>query len=132
MLVVSELVDDAAVGLGWRKPADRQAQRMQVHVAHSLKVEVVGIHGGPGRTAGREGQGLLVCRACMRADACVCLAGETGGITTNTFAPGCPSRLLITRSFSCLVFVYLKPLEMACSVGPEGGEQKHNTDWLSA
>lgn len=48
MLVVGELVDDAAVGLGWGKPADRQAQRMQVQVAHSLKVEVVGIHGGPG------------------------------------------------------------------------------------
>lgn len=58
MLVMSKLVGNAAVGLGWGEPADRQAQRMQVHVAHSLKVEVVGIHGGLGRMAGREGQGL--------------------------------------------------------------------------
>lgn len=58
VLVVSELVGDATAGLGWGEPADWQAQRMQVHVAHSLKVEVVGIHGGLGRMAGREGQGL--------------------------------------------------------------------------
>ena len=59
VLVVGKLVDDAAVGLGWGEPADGQAQRMQVHVAHSLKVEVVGIHGGLGwMVAGREGQGL--------------------------------------------------------------------------
>lgn len=58
VLVMGELVGDAAVGLGWGEPADGQAQRMQVHVAHSLKVEAVGIHGGPGRKAGREGQGL--------------------------------------------------------------------------
>lgn len=56
--MVGKLVDDAAVGLGWGKPADRQAQRMQVHVAHSLKVEGVGIHGGLGQMAGRGGQGL--------------------------------------------------------------------------
>ena len=58
MLVIGKLVDDAAVGLGWGKPADRQAQRMQVYVAHSLKVEAVGIHGGLGQSVGREGQGL--------------------------------------------------------------------------
>lgn len=58
VLVVCKLVDDATAGLGWGKPADRHAQRMQIHVAHSLKVEVVGIHGGLGRMAGREGQNL--------------------------------------------------------------------------
>lgn len=59
LVVVGELVDDAAAGLGWGEPAHGQTQRMQVYVTHSLKVEVVGIHGGPGRTAGREGQGRL-------------------------------------------------------------------------
>lgn len=38
LVLVGELVGNAAVGLGWGEPADRQAQRMQVHVAHSLKV----------------------------------------------------------------------------------------------
>lgn len=52
------MVGDAAVGLGGGEPADGQAQRMEVHVAHSLKVEVVGIHGGLGRMTGREGRGL--------------------------------------------------------------------------
>lgn len=58
VLVVCKLVDNATVGLGWGKPADRQAQMMQIHVAHSLKVEAVGIHGGLGPMAGREGQDL--------------------------------------------------------------------------
>lgn len=49
VLVVGKLLDDAAVGLGWGKPGDRQAQRMQVHVAHSLKVQAVGIHEGMGQ-----------------------------------------------------------------------------------
>lgn len=108
VLMVGELVGDAAVGLGWGEPADREAQRMQVHVAHSLKVEAVGIHGGLGRMAGREGQGLLMCRTCMCADACVFLVGETGEITTNTFAPGCQSRLSLIRSFSGLLFCLFK------------------------
>lgn len=58
VLVVGEVVGDAAAGLGWGEPAHRKAQRMQVHVAHSLKVEVVGIHGGPGQMEGRGGRGL--------------------------------------------------------------------------
>lgn len=61
VLVVGELVGEAAVGLGWREPVDGQAQRMQVHVAHSLKVKGVGIHEGPGRMAAREGQGSSMC-----------------------------------------------------------------------
>lgn len=58
VLVVGKLLDDAAAGLGWGKPADRQAQRMQVHVAHSLKVQAVGIHEGTGQMSGREGYGF--------------------------------------------------------------------------
>lgn len=46
---MGELVGDAAAGLGWGEPADGQAQGMQVHVAHSFKVEAVGIHEGRGR-----------------------------------------------------------------------------------
>lgn len=92
MLVVGELVDDAAVGLGWGEPADGQAQAMQVHVAHSLKVEVVGIHGGPGRMARKEGWGLCMCRTSMCSDACVSLVGETWG---NNHRHGC-TRLSIT------------------------------------
>lgn len=60
-------------------------------------------------------------RACMCPDACVFLVGETGKITTNTFAPCCPSRLSLIRSFSCLLFVYSKPLDSVCSAAP-GGE----------
>ena len=48
------------------------------------------------------------------------LRGETRKITTNTFAPACPSHLSLIRSFSCLLFVYSKPLEIVCSVAPEG------------
>lgn len=58
------------------------------------------------------------------------LWAKLGGITTNTFTPGCLSRLLLIRSFSCLLFVYTKPLEKVCSVAPKG--ENINTDQLSA
>lgn len=61
-----------------------------------------------------------MCCTRLCTDACVFLVGETGEITTNTFAPGCPSRLSLIRSFSCLLLVYSKPLERVCSVAPEG------------
>lgn len=67
-----------------------------------------------------------MCCTRLCTDACVLLVGETGEITTNTFAAVCPSRLLLIRSFSCLLLVYPKPLEMACSVAP-GGENINTT-----
>lgn len=59
-----------------------------------------------------------MCCTRLCTDACVLLVGETGEITTNTFAAVCPSRLSLIRSFSCLLLVYPKPLETACSVAP--------------
>lgn len=71
---MGELVGDAAAGLGWGEPADRQAQRMQVHVAHSFKVKAVGIHEG----LEREGNGYQMCHMYFCADACGVLMTETG------------------------------------------------------
>lgn len=62
VLVVGELVGDAAAGLGWGEPADGQAQRMQVHVAHSFKLKAVGIHEG----LGREGKRSQMCRVYLQ------------------------------------------------------------------
>lgn len=78
---MGKLVGDAAVGLGWGEPVDRQAQRMQVQVAHSLKVKGVGIHEGLGQVAGWEGQDVQMCGACACADTCVFFAGETGKLS---------------------------------------------------
>lgn len=62
--MVGKLVNDAAVGLCWGEPIDGKAQSLQVHVAHSLKVQVIGIHGAPGRMQ------------------------KVGEITNETLAPG--------------------------------------------
>lgn len=55
VLVMGKLVGNAAVGLGWGEPADGQAQGMQIHVAHPLKVKGVGIHEGTDGSMGRAG-----------------------------------------------------------------------------
>lgn len=95
-MMVNELVGNAAVGFGGREPAHWQAERMQVYVTHSLKVEVIRIHEGKGLS---DAGGM---QACVLA-----LVSEIGQYTTMVF------------NFRCFFFFFLHRFRSFSNFNPK-------------